>query len=117
MSHAFISSSWIFLIRIMSQFGSEALAGYTIGIRVIIFTILPAWGIANAAATLVGQNLGAQKPDRAEKSVWRTGWFNMAFLGSVAIIFFLVARPIISIFSDNLNVINYGTECLRPAGG
>ena len=107
------SASWIFLIRILSHFGSDVLAGYTIAIRVIVFAILPAWGMANAAATLVGQNLGAQQPDRAEKSVWRAAYFNMLFLGAVTVIFFLLARNIISLFNDNAEVIENGTLCLK----
>ena len=107
------SSSWIFLMKIMAAFGDEALAGYTIGIRVLIFTILPAWGMANAAATLVGQNLGANKPSRAEKSVWLTGRYNMVFLGSVSIIYFFLAPEIIGIFTQDVNVLNEGVDCLR----
>ncbi|MEO5570144.1 MAG: MATE family efflux transporter [Bacteroidia bacterium] len=106
------SASWIFLMRIMAHFGSIALAGYTIAIRVIIFTILPAWGMANAAATMVGQNLGAKQPDRAEKSVWRAGFFNMIFMFFVMVIFLLFAKPIVSFFTDETEVIHYAAQCL-----
>ncbi|MFT5764492.1 MAG: putative MATE family efflux protein, partial [Saprospiraceae bacterium] len=103
------SASWLFIMRIISvNFSEEVLAGYIISIRVIIFTILPSWGLANAAATLVGQNLGAQQPERAEKSVWTSAFYNMLFMLFISIIFFTFARPIISIFSDNPNVIEAG---------
>jgi putative MATE family efflux protein len=105
--------SWLFLARIIIHSGSSAFAGYQIAIRVIIFTILPSWGMANAAATLVGQNLGAQKPDRAEKSVWMAGKLNMVFLGIVSIAFFLVSVPIMKIFSQDAEVIRYGAQCLQ----
>ena len=105
--------SWLFLARIIIHSGSAAFAGYQIAIRVIIFTILPSWGLANAAATLVGQNLGAQKPDRAEKSVWMAGKLNMIFLGLVSIFFFLISVPIMKIFSQDVEVINYGAQCLQ----
>lgn len=107
------SASWIFLVRIISQFGSDALAGYTIAIRVIIFTIMPAWGMANAAATLVGQNLGANQPERAEKSVWKSAYFNSIFLITVAIIFFITAPWIIAQFNSEPTVLQYGIDCLR----
>lgn len=107
------SASWIFLVKIISFFGSEAIAGYTISFRIIIFTILPSWGMANAAATLVGQNLGAKKPDRAEKSVWRSAFYNMVFLAFVAIIFFIWAKESVSIFNDNPEVVHYGVMGLR----
>jgi putative MATE family efflux protein len=107
------SASWVFLIRIVSEFGSDALAGYTVAIRVIIFTILPSLGLANAAATLVGQNLGAGYPDRAEKSVWRAAFYNMLFLTTVSIALFIFAEHIISVFSDKDVVIQYGKQCLR----
>jgi putative MATE family efflux protein len=107
------SASWIFLVRIVSSFGEDAVAGYTIGIRVIVFTILPAWGLSNAAATLVGQNLGAQLPERAERSVWRAAFLNMVFLGFISVLFFAAARPIVSIFSQEPAVVEYGVQCLR----
>ena len=107
------SASWIFLVRIIARFGSDAIAGYTIGIRMIAFTILPAWGMSNAAATLMGQNLGAKQPERAGQSVWRTAFYNMIFLVSVAVLFFVAAHWIISLFSQEAMVIEYGVQCLR----
>lgn len=107
------SASWIFLVRILSGFGSNALAGYTIALRVIVFAILPAWGMANAAATLVGQNLGAEQPDRAEKSVWKAAFYNMIFLGLITVVFYLGAHPIIGFFNNEREVVDYGTLCLR----
>ncbi len=107
------TSSWVFLMRIMSEFGSEVLAGYTISIRVIMFTILPAWGMSNAAATLVGQNLGAQKPDRAEKSVWKTARYNMYFMVTVSLLYIILAPYIISFFTNEAEVIRYGALSLR----
>ena len=86
------TSSWIVLMKIVSGYGAEAVAGYTVAIRVVMFTFLPAWGMANAAATLVGQNLGARKPDRAVKSVWRAATYNAVFLLFVGIVF-TVSRP------------------------
>lgn len=107
------SASWVFLARIISSFGTDAVAGYTIGIRVIIFTLLPAWGMANAAATLVGQNLGAQQPDRAEQSAWRAAFFNMIFLMSMAVLFYIFADKIIGFFSHTSDVVEYGVDTLR----
>jgi putative MATE family efflux protein len=107
------TSSWVFLVWIIGGFGPEAVAGYTLAIRLIIFAILPSWGLANAAATLVGQNLGAEQPDRAEVSVWRAGVYNMFFLLAVAVVFIVAAVPLIRIFSVEPEVVRYGVACLR----
>jgi putative MATE family efflux protein len=107
------TSSWIGLIRILTGFGSAAVAGNTIGIRIIIFALLPSFGVSNAAATLVGQNLGAGKPDRAEAAVWRAGWYNTMALGCVGLTFLVFAPQLIGIFSSDPEVIPYGVRCLR----
>ena len=107
------SASWIFLMRLMSDFGSAPLAGYFIAIRIIIFAILPAWGMANASATLVGQNLGAGLPDRAETSVWRAGFMNMIFLALITVVFFSMAEFILSFFSEDSEVLRHGVQCLK----
>ena len=107
------TSSWVFLMRIMSEFGSEVLAGYTIAIRVMMFTFMPSWGMSNAAATLVGQNLGAGKPDRAEKSVWITGKYNAIFMVIVSFVYLIFAQEILSWFSPEAEVIKYGALCLQ----
>ncbi|NND62882.1 MAG: MATE family efflux transporter [Flavobacteriaceae bacterium] len=107
------TSSWVFLMRIMAEFGSEVLAGYTIAIRVLMFTLMPSWGMSNAAATLVGQNLGAGKPKRAEQSVWKTGKYNAWFMLFVSLFYLLFAEFILKIFSDETEVIQYGALSLR----
>ncbi len=106
-------TSWIFLMRILSGIGSEAVAGATITIRIMMFTMMPAWGMANAAATLVGQNLGAQKPERAEAAVWRIGGYNMAYLLLVAVVYFSLPRELMGIFTDDATVVAIGAEWLR----
>jgi putative MATE family efflux protein len=110
---AIAHTSWIGLVRIVSVFGAAALAGYTIAIRIVIFLILPSWGLSNAAATLVGQNLGAKKPDRAELAVWRTGFYNMLFLGSLGVFFILFAEPVVRLFTRDPAVVPLGAACLR----
>ena len=107
------TSSWIFLVRIIAVSGSEALAGYTIAIRIIIFMLLPAWGLSNAAATLVGQNLGAKKPERAEKAVWVTGFVNMGFMGIMGLMLFIFPEFWIRLFIDDPTVIKNGILALR----
>jgi putative MATE family efflux protein len=107
------TTSWIALVRIISIFGSEVVAGYTIAIRIIGFTLLPSWGISNASATLVGQNLGAGKPARAERSVWVTGWINMILLGFIGLILVIFPEFFIRLFIENENVIKSGVSGLR----
>lgn len=107
------TSSWVFLMRLMSEFGSEVLAGYTIAIRVMMFTIMPAWGMSNAAATLVGQNLGAKQPERAEKSVWITGKYNAYFMLMVSVVYLLYAKEIVTWFNATPTVVENGALCLQ----
>lgn len=107
------TSSWVFLMRIMSEFGSEVLAGYTIAIRIMMFTLMPAWGMSNAAATLVGQNLGAQQPERAEKSVWITSKYCAFFMGAVSLIYIFFAPTFLGWFSENTEVVENGALCLQ----
>lgn len=107
------TSSWVFLMRIMSEFGSEVLAGYTIAIRIMMFTLMPAWGMSNAAATLVGQNLGANKPNRAEQSVWITSKYCAYFMGTVSVVYMFFASTFLGWFSENSEVVRNGTLCLQ----
>ncbi|WP_273566660.1 MATE family efflux transporter [Maribacter halichondriae] len=107
------TTSWVFLMRMISEFGSEVLAGYTIAIRVMLFTLMPSWGMSNAAATLVGQNLGAKKLERAETSVWKTGKYNAIFMGIVSLVYLFFAKEIVGWFNDNPVVVENGGLCLR----
>ncbi len=106
-------SAWIFLMRILAEVGSEAVAGATIALRIMLFTLMPAWGLSNAAATLVGQNLGAGSPERAESSVWKIGYYNMAFLIVVSLGYFFFSEALMQIFTDEPTVIRVGAEWLR----
>ena len=110
---AIANTSWIGLVRIVSIFGSAALAGYTIAIRIVIFVILPSWGLSNAAATLVGQNLGAGHPQRAEQAVWRTGLYNMLVLGIIGVVFIFTATPLVSLFTHDPTVVPLAASALR----
>ncbi len=107
------TASWSALVRVVAGFGSDAIAGYVIGLRLIIFALLPAVGMSNAASTLVGQNLGAGNPERAEKSVWKAAYINAAFLGAVSVIFLLFSNRIVSFFTDEATVLAYGTDALH----
>lgn len=107
------SASWIFLTRILAEFGSDVVGGYTIAIRVIMFTLLPAWGLANAAATLVGQNMGAQQLERAETSVWKCAKYNLVFLLGLSVFLFFGAEQIIGWFTTNTEAILAGREALQ----
>ncbi|MBA4057875.1 MAG: MATE family efflux transporter, partial [Marivirga sp.] len=106
-------TSWIFLMRILADVGSDAVAGSTIAIRIMMFTMMPAWGLSNAAATLVGQNLGAGNPDRAESSVWKIGLYNMVFLFCVSIVYFTSNEWLMSIFTKDEQVVAIGAEWLQ----
>ncbi|HKF22628.1 MAG TPA: MATE family efflux transporter [Candidatus Angelobacter sp.] len=107
------TASWVVMVRMIQSFGSAATAGYTVAVRIIYFSILPSWGLGSAAATLVGQNLGAKQPDRAEQSVWRASFFNMLFLGTLSLVFLFFAPQLIGIFSRDAAVISVGASCLR----
>lgn len=106
-------ASWIGQVRIISTFGTDALAGYIVGVRVILFALLPSWGMSNAAATMVGQALGARKPERAERAVWLAGLYNMCVLGCVGLLFVVFAPQIIRLFTSDAAVMPYGVDCLR----
>ncbi len=110
------TSSWIAIMRVVALYGSAPIAAYTVALRLVEFALLPAWGLGNAAATLVGQNLGAGKPDRAERSVWRAAKYNAMFMAAVGIVMIALAPQIVSLFSSEPDVIRYGTSCLRILG-
>lgn len=114
MLQIFISTaSWIGLVRVVSGFGSEAIAGYTIAIRIVLFALLPAWGLANAAATMVGQNLGARQPERAERAAWIAGHINFVLLGMVGIFFMLAGPWLVHWFGGEGETHAYAVRCLR----
>ncbi len=110
------TASWVALMRIVAFYGSGPIAAYTIALRMIEFTILPAWGLGNAAATLVGQNLGANLPDRAEQSAWQAAKYNAVFMSLVGVMMLLMAPQITAWFSEDPEVLRYGTSCLRILG-
>ncbi len=110
------TASWVVLTRLMAGFGTEVVAGYTIAIRVIVFAILPAWGLSNAAATMVGQALGAGKPERAERSVWLATFTNFVFLGSVGLLFAFTAPWIAGAFTTEALPIHWAVQTLRIVG-
>jgi len=110
------TASWVALIRIVSSFGSAVVAGYTIAVRLLVFAILPSWGLSNAAATLVGQNLGAKKPERAEKSVYRTGFYNMIYMALVSIAFIFFPGVLVAIFTSDPAVSSPAVSCLAIFG-
>lgn len=111
------TSSWIILVRMISEFGPNVLAGYTIAIRIIIFALLPAWGLSNAASTLVGQNLGAGKPERAERSVWITGWTNVIMMSVIGCIILLIPEQLVLLFIQDEAVLQSGVTTLQWMGG
>ena len=110
------TSSWIVIMRIVALYGSASIAAYTVALRLVEFALLPAWGLGNAAATLVGQNLGADKPERAERSVWRASKYNAIFMTAVGIVMIVLAPQIVALFSTEPEVLRYGTSCLRILG-
>jgi Na+-driven multidrug efflux pump len=107
------TASWSVLVRVVAGFGSEAIAGYVIGLRIIMFVLLPAVGLSNAAATLVGQNLGAGKPERAEASVWKAAYINAVVLGTVGAGFWFFSHWIVGLFTQEASVLAYGTDALH----
>ena len=107
------TASWLVMVRMIQSFGSQATAGYTVAIRIVIFSTLPSWGLGSAAATLVGQNLGAKQPERAEQSVWRASFFNAVFLAVVSLGFLIFAPQLVAVFSSDPQVVRYGASCLR----
>jgi len=107
------TASWVALMRLVTDFGKEAAAGYTIAIRIVVFALMPAWGLSNSAATLVGQNLGANQPERAERAAWLTGFYNMAFMATVTVVFLVFAPALVGIFTTKPDTHALGVSALR----
>jgi putative MATE family efflux protein len=107
------TTSWVGLVRIIASFGSAAVAGYTIAIRMVMFALLPSWGMSNAGATMVGQSLGAQKPERAEAAVWMAGRYNVIFLGVIGALFIALATPLVALFTQDPEVAAHAVRALR----
>jgi putative MATE family efflux protein len=107
------TTSWVVLARIVATFGSAAVAGYTIAIRVVLFALLPSWGLSNAAATLVGQSLGARQPERGEQAVWTAGRINAVFLGALGLLFVVAAERVVGIFTQEPQVVAHAVHALR----
>ena len=110
------TASWIGVMRIVALYGSSAIAAYTIALRMMEFTFLPAWGLGNAAATLVGQNLGAGQPHRAEQSAWKAANYNAVFMAVAGVLLLIFATAITALFTDDPDVLRWGTSCLRILG-
>ena len=110
------TASWSALVRVIAGFGSEAIAGYIIALRVVVFLLLPSLGLSNAAATMVGQNLGARKPERSERAVWIAAFFNSGFYGFVGLVLLFISSSLVQFFSSDTAVIAYGSNALRIIG-
>ena len=113
MQYFIATASWLSLARINAGFGSDAVAGYSLAIRIILFALMPSWGICSAAATLVGQNLGAKRPERSERAVWLAGLYNMSFLTIVGIAFVAAAHPLVALFRPSPGVVPLAVSCLQ----
>jgi putative MATE family efflux protein len=113
MQYLVATASWMTLARINARFGSTAVAGYTIGMRIVMFALMPSWGICSAAATLVGQNLGAKQPERSERAVWLAGGYNMIFLTAVGALFYAFAGWVVGHFTSDAAVAEMAVACLK----
>lgn len=110
------TASWMGIVRLMSSYGNLAFAGYTIAMRIVIFALMPSWGLSSAAATLVGQNLGARQPERARRSVLAIALYNVAFLAPVGVTFTLLPHFFVTLFTQDPEAVKYGSDCLRMVG-
>lgn len=107
------TASWAALVRLCATFGSASIAGYTVAMKIFMFVILPSWGLSNSAATLVGQSLGAKKPERAEAAVYQTGRYTMTYMGSIALVFLVFAPQLVAFFTADSAVQRVASDCLR----